>query len=100
MEAICAVTDESASVLKMTHARIAALPVEQIERCERTVQPSLMQAGLPPSRKSSRGGAKKSITSLSSRKPCLVLRTSRNDDDVALVADPLFAAEAELHLCP
>jgi hypothetical protein len=30
--------------------------------------------------------------------PCLVLRTSRNDDDVARAADPLFAAEAELHL--
>ena len=30
-EAICAVTAEPASVLKMTHARIAALPVEQIE---------------------------------------------------------------------
>src|SRR5215813_7170965 len=30
--------------------------------------------------------------------PCLVLRTSRNDHDVALAADPLFAAEAELHL--
>src|SRR5215472_17966545 len=29
--------------------------------------------------------------------PCLVLRTSRNDDDVTLAADPLFAAEAELH---
>src|SRR5262245_64896588 len=31
-------------------------------------------------------------------KPCLVLRTSRNDHDVALAADPLFGAEAELHL--
>jgi len=31
-EAICAVTAEPASVLKMTHARIAALPVEQIEK--------------------------------------------------------------------
>ena len=30
--------------------------------------------------------------------PCLVLRTSRNDDDVARAADPLFAPEAELHL--
>ena len=30
-EAIC-VTAEPASVLKMTHARIAALPVEQIEK--------------------------------------------------------------------
>src|SRR5262245_28437846 len=29
--------------------------------------------------------------------PCLVLDTSRNDYDVALAADPLFAAEAELH---
>src|SRR5215471_20085447 len=57
-----------------------------------------MQASLPPSRKSSRGGAKKSIASLSSEEPSLVLRTSRNDDDVALAADPLFAAEAELHL--
>jgi hypothetical protein len=31
-------------------------------------------------------------------KPSLVLRTSRNDHDVAGAADPLFAAEAELHL--
>src|SRR5262249_24261703 len=31
-------------------------------------------------------------------KPSLVLRASRNDHDVALAADPLFAAEAELHL--
>src|SRR5260370_19002741 len=30
--------------------------------------------------------------------PCLVLRTSRNDHEVAWAADPLFAAEAELHL--
>jgi hypothetical protein len=30
-------------------------------------------------------------------KPCLVLRTSRNDHNVAGAADPLFAAEAELH---
>src|SRR5262249_53555429 len=30
--------------------------------------------------------------------PCLVLRTSWNDHDVALAADPLFVAEAELHL--
>src|SRR5262249_8461352 len=30
--------------------------------------------------------------------PCLVFCTSRNHDDVALAADPLFAAEAELHL--
>ena len=30
-EAICVVTAKPASVLKMTHARIAALPVEQIE---------------------------------------------------------------------
>jgi hypothetical protein len=29
--------------------------------------------------------------------PCLVLRTSRNDHNVAGAADPLFAAEAELH---
>src|SRR5882724_5363881 len=29
---------------------------------------------------------------------CLVLHTSRNDHDVALAANPLFAAEAELHL--
>src|SRR5215471_4326163 len=57
-----------------------------------------MQASLPPSRKSSRGGAKKSIASLSSEEPSLVLRTSRNDDDVTLAADPLFAAEAELYL--
>jgi len=28
---------------------------------------------------------------------CLVLCTSRHDDDVTLAADPLFAAEAELH---
>ena len=27
-----------------------------------------------------------------------MLRTSRNDHDVALTADPLFASEAELHL--
>jgi hypothetical protein len=31
-------------------------------------------------------------------KPCLVLRTSRNDHDVARAADPLFAAKTELHL--
>jgi hypothetical protein len=31
-------------------------------------------------------------------KPCLMLRTSRNDYDVALTADPLFGAEAKLHL--
>src|SRR5215510_5419337 len=31
-------------------------------------------------------------------KPSLVLRTSRNDHDVAGAADSLFAAEAELHL--
>src|SRR5262249_5609598 len=30
--------------------------------------------------------------------PCLVLGASRNDHDVAGAADPLFAAEAELHL--
>src|SRR5262245_10762198 len=30
--------------------------------------------------------------------PCLVLGTSRNDHDVAGAADPLFAAEPELHL--
>ena len=30
--------------------------------------------------------------------PCLVLRTPRNDHDVAQAADPLFAAEAELPL--
>jgi hypothetical protein len=30
--------------------------------------------------------------------PSLVFRTSRNDLDVARAADPLFAAEAELHL--
>src|SRR6266487_3500092 len=29
--------------------------------------------------------------------PCLVLRTSRNDHNLTLAADPLFAAEAELH---
>src|SRR5437016_6977894 len=29
--------------------------------------------------------------------PCLVQRTSRNDDDVALPAEALFAAEPELH---
>jgi hypothetical protein len=27
--------------------------------------------------------------------PCLVLRTSRNDHDVTLAAEPLFAAEAD-----
>ncbi len=27
-----------------------------------------------------------------------MLRTSRNDHDVALAADPLFGAQAELHL--
>jgi hypothetical protein len=31
-------------------------------------------------------------------KPGLMLYTPRNDHDVALAADPLFAAEAELHL--
>jgi hypothetical protein len=36
------------------------------EKTERPVQPSLMQAGLPPSKKSSRGAAKKSITSVPS----------------------------------
>src|SRR5215831_5073086 len=30
--------------------------------------------------------------------PCLVLGTSRNDHNLAGAADPLFAAEAELHL--
>src|SRR5262249_1535814 len=30
--------------------------------------------------------------------PCLVLRTSRNDHDVAGAADPLFAAQMELPL--
>jgi len=30
--------------------------------------------------------------------PCLVFRTSRNDHDIARAADPLFGAEAELHL--
>jgi hypothetical protein len=30
--------------------------------------------------------------------PSLVLRTSRNNHHVALAADPLFAAEAKLHL--
>jgi hypothetical protein len=30
--------------------------------------------------------------------PSLVLRTSRNDHDVARAADPLFGAEAELYL--
>src|SRR5262245_963308 len=30
--------------------------------------------------------------------PYLVLCTSRNDDNVTLAADPLFTAEAELHL--
>src|SRR5262245_7963602 len=30
--------------------------------------------------------------------PCLVFRASRNDHKVARVADPLFAAEAKLHL--
>ena len=33
--------------------------------------------------------------------PSLVLlRTSRNDHDVARAADPLFGAEAEIHLAP
>src|SRR5262245_36247901 len=31
-------------------------------------------------------------------KPCLVLRASRNDHDVARTANSLFAAEAKLHL--
>src|SRR5215831_13774554 len=31
-------------------------------------------------------------------KPCLVLRTFRNDHDVAGAADPLFASKTELHL--
>jgi hypothetical protein len=35
---------------------------------------------------------------MSSRNHAFVLCTSRNDDDVALAADPLFATEAELHL--
>ena len=30
--------------------------------------------------------------------PCLVLRTSRNDHDVALTSDLLFAADAKFHL--
>ena len=30
--------------------------------------------------------------------PCLVLRTPRNDHDVATAADPLFATKAKLHL--
>ena len=34
---------------------------------------------------------------MSSRNHASSLGTSRNDDDVALAADPLFAAEAELH---
>src|SRR6516162_5782108 len=31
------------------------------------------------------------------REPCFVFRASRNDHDVALAANPLFAAEAEFH---
>jgi hypothetical protein len=53
---------------------------------------------LPPSRSSARGGAKKIDHLGIFVKPGLVLCTSRNDHDIAPAADPLFAAEAELHL--
>src|SRR5215467_14590145 len=55
-----------------------------------------MYAGLPPSRKSSRGGAKKSITSVSSRNhaSCSVPPGMTTTSP----ANSLFAAEAKLHL--
>jgi hypothetical protein len=53
---------------------------------------------LPPCRNSARGGAKKIDHLGIFAKPGLMLCTSRNDHHVAPAADPLFAAEAELHL--
>src|SRR6516225_4616790 len=54
--------------------------------------------GLPPSRKSSRGGAKKSITSVSSRNHASCSVPPGMTTTSHLPADPLFAAEAEFHL--
>ena len=100
---ICVVTSEPDYFLEMTHARIALLRLEQIELRlsvkRRASRSAIAHVGEFAAEEEVVARRRKEIDHLGIfAEPSLVLGTSRNDHDVALAADPLFAAEAELHL--
>ena len=94
--------------LKMTHARIAARTAEQIERapCLAAREDgagclTLAHVGGFAAHQEVLARRCEEIDHLSVfAKPCLVLRTSRNEHDVARTANSLFRCRGEIPSCP